>query len=293
VLYSDLYDHKQFIRALCNASFSGLLWTPEVRKATNAEDWVRRMQAVCFSPMAMLNAWGDGTKPWSFPEVEHIVRHYIQLRMRLLPYIYSAFAKYHQDGTPPFRAMPLVTNAQAETGSASAQKVDTVDAAYGGNKKKEWDDQFMVGDSLLVAPLFAGEKERDVYLPQGRWYGLESGEVYEGGSVVRVAPGLEQIPVFVRDGAVIPMMPWRAHAPSRGEQVPLILCHFGEAAGTSTVYDDDGESYAYDRGESVWRNVEVKRSADGSWRGAISEHGAAFPSTFSEVQWQFGLRKLP
>ncbi|WP_052487449.1 TIM-barrel domain-containing protein [Gordoniibacillus kamchatkensis] len=65
VLYSDLYDHRQFIRALCNSSFSGLLWTPEVRKAQSAEDWVRRMQTVCLSPLAMLNAWGDGTKPWS------------------------------------------------------------------------------------------------------------------------------------------------------------------------------------------------------------------------------------
>ncbi|CAG7657898.1 TIM-barrel domain-containing protein [Paenibacillus allorhizosphaerae] len=296
VLYSDLYDHKQFIRALCNASFSGLLWTPEVRKASSAEDWVRRMQAVCFSPMAMLNAWGDGTKPWSFPEVEHIVRHYIQLRMRLLPYLYSAFAKYHQDGTPPFRAMPLVTgNVQNESGavSASAVKVDTVDAAYGGNKKKEWDDQFMVGDDLLVAPLFAGEQERDVYLPHGRWFGLESGETYEGGGVVRVAPGLEQIPVFVRDGAVIPMTPWRAHAPRQGEQMPLILCHFGEAEGSGSLYDDDGESFAYERGESVWRKAEVKRSADGSWTGTLSGHEASFPSTFGEVQWHFGLKKLP
>ncbi|TVY12062.1 glycoside hydrolase family 31 protein [Paenibacillus cremeus] len=300
VLYSDLYDHKQFIRALCNASFSGLLWTPEVRKAKDAEDWVRRMQAVCFSPMAMLNAWGDGTKPWSFPEVEHIVRHYIQLRMRLLPYLYSAFARYSQDGTPPFRAMPLVSDGEGRGGAggvASAavkgEAVDTVDAAYGGSKKREWDDQFMVGDDLLVAPLFAGETERDVYLPHGRWYGLESGEAYEGGGVIRVAPGLERIPVFVRDGAILPLTPWRPHAPRAGEQMPLELCHFGEAAGACELYDDDGVSFAYERGESVWRSIEVKRAAGGAWEGHISGHEAAFPSTFSEVRWHFGLRKLP
>ena len=71
------------------------------------EDWVRRMQTVCFSPLAMLNAWSSGTKPWSFPEVEPIIRKYLELRMRLLPYFYSAFARYHFDGTPPFRAMAL------------------------------------------------------------------------------------------------------------------------------------------------------------------------------------------
>jgi alpha-D-xyloside xylohydrolase len=58
VLYSDLYDHRQFVRALCNASFCGLLWTPEVRRAKDPEDWARRMQTVVFSPLAMLNAWG-------------------------------------------------------------------------------------------------------------------------------------------------------------------------------------------------------------------------------------------
>jgi alpha-D-xyloside xylohydrolase len=294
VLYSDLYDHKQFIRALCNASFCGLLWTPEVRKSANAEEWVRRMQAVCFSPLAMLNAWGDGTKPWSFPEVEAIVRHYIQLRMRLLPYLYTAFAKYQEDGTPPYRAMPLVSDADMVTKDTAAEvKVDTVEAAYGGSNKREWDDQYMVGDSLLVAPLFAGEQERSVYLPRGTWYGLETGEVYEGGQVVQAAPGLERIPVFVREGAVLPMMPWRPHAPRSGEQVPLILCHFGETEGSCAIYDDDGESCAYERGEAVWRQAEVKRDADGSWSGTISAHHAPFPSTFSGVEWRFGLRKLP
>ncbi|MCZ8511065.1 ABC transporter substrate-binding protein [Paenibacillus filicis] len=296
VLYSDLYDHRQFVRALCNASFSGLLWTPEVRKAASAEDWVRRMQSVCFSPMAMLNAWGDGTKPWSFPEVEHIVRHYIRLRMRLLPYLYTAFARYYEDGTPPFRAMPLAGSGYssgAEKGQAQEKKLDTVEAAYGGTRKREWDDQFLVGDDLLVAPLFAGETESDVILPEGRWYGLETGEAFEGGSVVRVAPGLEHIPVFVRDGAILPMTAAADHAPKPGEQVPLILCHFGQSGGEAHLYDDDGRTQEYREGRRIWRKAVVKQGADGNWTGELSSHDAAFPSTFGEVEWRFGLTQLP
>jgi alpha-D-xyloside xylohydrolase len=65
------------------------------------------MQSVCFSPLALLNAWADGTEPWSFADVESQVRDVMQLRIRLLPYLYSAFARYHFDGTPPVRAMVL------------------------------------------------------------------------------------------------------------------------------------------------------------------------------------------
>src|SRR5688500_14501851 len=107
VIYNDYYSHPDFITALVNSSFIGVLWTPEVRASKSAEEWVRRMQSVCFSPMAMLNAWADGTKPWSFPEVADPVRDVMRLRIRLLPYLYAAFARYHFDGVPPVRAMAL------------------------------------------------------------------------------------------------------------------------------------------------------------------------------------------
>jgi len=295
VLYSDLYDHKQFIRGISNASFCGLLWTPEVRKAQNAEDWVRRMQSVCFSPMAMLNAWGDGTKPWSYPEVEPIVRHYIKLRMRLLPYLYTAFAQYREEGTPPFRAMPLVMTAaeiaQAEAHSRQAQAVgetlNTTDAAYGKRTIREWDDQFMIGDSLLAAPMVAGEAEREVLLPGGIWYGFETGERYTGGQVIRVKPGLERIPLFVREGAIIPLMADRPHMPKRGERVQLELIHFGMVPGTARFYDDDGETFAYENGEAVWCKLAVTQQADGAWSGEITD---AAPHTrlfmYDDIRWR-------
>ncbi|MDF2958536.1 MAG: glycoside hydrolase family 31 protein [Paenibacillus sp.] len=293
VLYSDLYDHKQFIRALCNASFSGLLWTPEVRKATGAEDWVRRMQAVCLSPLAMLNAWGDGTKPWSYPEVEHIIRHYIKLRMRLLPYLYNAFAQYRYKGIPPFRAMPLVMDTSdmqsvSETGAA----LNTTDGAYGKKVEREWDDQFMIGDSLLAAPLFAGEQARDVLLPQGIWYGLETGERFEGNQIVRIEPGLERMPIFVKDGAIIPTIPARSHAPRPGEKVPLHLIHFGETPGSIELYDDDGETFAYEQGDHQRAGFTVSRSDQGVFTGAASVESTGLPS-YSGIKWTFGAKCLP
>ena len=115
VIYNDYYNHRDFITALINSSFIGILWTPEVRSSGNAEEWLRRMQTVCFSPLAMLNAWADGTKPWSFPEVEKAVQEVASLRTQLIPYLYTAFADYAFYGTPPVRAMNLESGYQAKT----------------------------------------------------------------------------------------------------------------------------------------------------------------------------------
>ena len=64
VLYSDLYDHKEFIRGVANMGFSGLLWTPELRNGESTEDLIRRLQSVVLSPMALINAWYIKNPPW-------------------------------------------------------------------------------------------------------------------------------------------------------------------------------------------------------------------------------------
>ncbi|MBI3921882.1 MAG: DUF5110 domain-containing protein [Armatimonadetes bacterium] len=263
VLYSDLYDHREFVRALCNSSFSGLLWTPEVRSAATAEEWVRRMQVVCFSPLAMLNAWSTSTMPWSFPDVEPIVRKYLKLRMRLMPYFYSAFARYYFEGVPPFRAMAL--------------EVPACDL----------DDQYMAGDSMLVAPMFAGETSREVCLPEGVWFDFETGKRFEGGGTIRVFPGLETMPVFVREGGLIPMMPPLPHAPRKGERVPLEVRHYGNAPGRLDLFDDDGETFAYQRGDYRWRTLEVTVDSGGTRTGTMSEVEEDRESSYGEIAWMF------
>ena len=121
-LYSDLYDHREFIRGVVNSGFSGLLWTPEVRDAENPEDLIRRIQTVVFSSTALINAWYIRNPPWKqvnakknnageltadWQETERVVRELFQLRMRLVPYLYAAFMKYYLEGVPPFRAVVM------------------------------------------------------------------------------------------------------------------------------------------------------------------------------------------
>ena len=164
VIYNDYYSHRDFITALINSSFIGTLWTPEVRSSGSAEDWLRRMQTVCFSPIAMLNAWADGTKPWTFPEVEKEVADVANLRMQLIPYLYTCFAEYAFYGRPPIRAMNLVDGFSV----MSKETIATIDSEknpYAIASKKEIKDQYMMGDNLLIAPLFTGETSRKVILP--------------------------------------------------------------------------------------------------------------------------------
>ncbi|WP_136607798.1 TIM-barrel domain-containing protein [Paenibacillus dokdonensis] len=298
VLYSDLYDHRQFVRALCNASFSGLLWSPEVRRADSAEDWVRRMQTVCFSPLAMLNAWGDGVKPWSFPEVEPIIRHYIRLRMRLLPYLYTVFAEYEAKGTPPFQAMPLVLAGEKqmngeseETAGDTREGFNTAEGAYGLQAGREWDDQFCIGRDLLIAPLFAGESGREVLLPKGVWYEAETGVRHEGDQIIHMDCPLERFPLFVREGAIIPMMPALNHVPEGMQEIPVEMIHFGTMPGRSMLYDDDGETFDYEKNGGCWRKLTVNQAVDGKFSGTAEEGGPA--CRYRITGWRFGQTRLP
>ncbi len=259
VVYSDYYDHRGYVTALCNSGFSGLLWTPEIRSASSDEEWVRRMQTVCFSPLAMLNAWASGTKPWSRPEVEDAIREVMQLRMRLVPYLYSAFARYHFDGTPPFRPMALVEGF-LEGERTEAGTLDDVSNPYAEAVRKGVTDQYLMGDSILVAPLFAKETKRSVVLPRGKWYDFYTGDYVGGGEVIEVEAALDVLPLYVRNGGIIPLAPVAANSKALGEGYPLEVRHYGDAPGTMMLYDDDGTTFDYEKGAYNWYALTVYRN---------------------------------
>ncbi|MCP3915892.1 MAG: glycoside hydrolase family 31 protein [bacterium] len=266
VLYNDHYSHQDFIRALVNASFTGLLWTPEVRGSESGEEWLARMQTVCFSPLAMLNAWSSGTKPWSFPDVEDEVRETMLLRLRFLPYLYAAFASYRFDGIPPLRAMPLVEG--------------WYEAADAGARRKHLENQWLVGEGLLVAPLFAGERKRTVCLPRGKWYDFHTGALVGGGEVVEIESPRERIPMFVREGSLIPLAAAGLRAPVAGSRTPLEVRHYGTEPGRATLYDDDGRSFAFERGEHVWGTL----TYDGEQGTSVWSGDQPF-ATWGEPTW--------
>lgn len=264
VIYNDYYNHRDFITALINSSFIGIMWTPEVRSSRTSEEWLRRMQTACFSPLFMINAWADGTKPWSFADVNPEIKEVSKLRMQLFPYFYTTFADYAFEGIPPVRAMNLEEgyNVQSQLESTN---LDATDNPYALAVKKENKDQYIMGKNLLVAPLFAGEQERNVILPKGNWYDFYTGKYVGNGEIIRIKPTDKAIPLFVKDGGIIPMF---TQIPDTCNQpLALEIRHYGNKSGKFELYDDDGNTYNYEKGEYARINLEVSVSADGKKTG--------------------------
>jgi len=285
VIYNDNYDFDEYITAVANTSFIGVLWSPEVRGGTG-EDMLRRMQAVCFSPLALYNGWATSTKLWSHPEVVDALRETITLRLRLLPYWYTAFAQYHFEGTPVIRAMPLIPGVKT-LGSTEAGKLDATANPYAIGKVTELKNQYLVGDALLVAPIASGATSRKVVLPPGKWYDFYTGKLVGENETIEVTPPLSQIPLLVKDGALIPLIGERQWAPGPSDIVPLEVRHYGEAPGTISIYDDDGETFDYERGEFSWTDLKVTRDADHQWHGTVAPRTNGKKWHYSDVTWKF------
>jgi alpha-D-xyloside xylohydrolase len=262
-----------------------VLWTPEARSSKTSEEWLRRMQSVCFSPMAMLNAWADGTKPWTFADVADEVKSVMLLRMQLLPYLYNAFAQYHFEGKPPVRAMNLEEgfffNAKAERGNLNSS-----DNPYETAIKQDIKDQYMLGDYILVAPMFAGETTRKVVLPKGNWYDFYTGDPVGNGSVIEITPGLEKIPLFVKEGGIIPMIPPVLHTPRKDDMLPLTVRHYGHAENSIQLYDDDGETFDYEKGAYARALLSVRKDKKGVLKGSATLPESKF-FHYNKVEWVF------
>jgi alpha-glucosidase (family GH31 glycosyl hydrolase) len=257
VIYSDYYDHEGYVTALANSSLAGVLWTPKIRSAESAEEWIRRFQTVCFSPMMQLNAWVSGTKPWSFPEVTDMVRDIIQLRTNLLPYIYTAFYDYSQKGIPVFRAMVLESGYNLEQ-KLTRGELDDSENPYEEQKRTEVTNQYMMEPSILVAPVFTSQKERKVVLPKGNWYDFYTGIYAGNGETVTIKTSLEQILLFVKDGAITPMLN-ATEGSNQKNTGSLEVRYYGTKENQFLLYNDDGESYNYENGEYTLTELRVER----------------------------------
>ena len=242
VLYSDLYNHKEYIRGIVNSGFSGMLWCPEVRSCVDEIDLLRRIETTVFSAHTLINSWRIPSPPWKQVNVEKnlagemmeeascytdTVRKLFELRMSLLPYLYSAFVKYHKTGIPPIRSMVMDYPYDLE--------VRTID------------DQYMFGDDLLVCPLTReDEKTRKLYLPKGTWYDFFTNEKQEGGKIIEVHAEYEEIPVFVKEGSIVPLANPVEYVSE--ETVFGVKIHvYGEISSKFDLYEDDFVSFYFEK----------------------------------------------
>lgn len=273
-LYSDTYDAKGYIQMIPNAGFNGLLWSPEVRESSSVTELLRRTQTAVLSAQTVFNSWYLKSPPWlqfdkgknnsdqllpNAAEVEVKMKKLLDARVSLLPYLYTAFAAYAQRGIPPFRG--LVVDYPED--------------------KNVWqiDNEYMIGESLLAAPLTGNDSTRKVYLPKGNWYNFNTYEKYEGGKEYRISTPLDQVPLYVKENTILPLA--KPVDTITGSTRFDIACYvFGATATPATLYEDDGVSNDYKKGNYTITTMQWK-----SKKGVV-QRSKKEPSRYRITEWK-------
>lgn len=170
-------------------------------------------------------------EPWAFGEdVEYWARDIIKLRYRLLPFFYNEFYTASQTGLPIAR--PMFLNFQYD------------------NECYKWDSQyqFMIGENLLVAPVLSEkENSKKLYLPEGRWLDWWTNKVYEGNQWIIVEVPQWRIPLFLKEGGIIPMQEEQNYVGEKKIEELEVRIFPGESSAY-VLYEDDGNSTGYKKG---------------------------------------------
>jgi alpha-D-xyloside xylohydrolase len=240
-IFSTWGTLKHQIPAGLNYSISGLpYWTTDIGGFVSGDPddpayrelFVRWFEYGTFCPIFRVH--GTRTKNqnelWSYgPEAQAILTKYDRLRYRLLPYIYSTAWRITHEGYTPMR--PLVMDFRTDV---KAQAIG---------------DQFLYGPALLVSPVTdPGEKSRNLYLPQGAdWYDFWTGAKQTGGRFITAEAPLDTIPLFVRAGSIIPMGPDLQYSDEEPAD-PIEIRVYPGADGDFVLYEDEGDSYRYEKG---------------------------------------------
>jgi alpha-glucosidase/alpha-D-xyloside xylohydrolase len=196
------------------------------------------------------------------PAIEPICKKYLELRSRLMPYTYSVVRESHDTGLPIMRALWL-------------HYPDDPAAVENG-------DEYLWGRDLLVAPVTEkGATEREIYLPRGLWRDFWTEKEVGGGRTVRRQVDLATLPLYVRAGAVLPTGPVEQYSGElHGE--PIQFTAYPGADGQFDLYEDDGSSFEYERGQFSRLRVE--------WRNSDRQLTLAVVEGSRPVNWQLSLR---
>lgn len=206
-------------------------------------------------------------EPWSFGDhVEEIATETITLRYGMLPYFYSLFWEARTTGAPLIR--PLFWRFQNDP------------RVYEADSQTE----FLLGNHLLVAPVVRGGQDmRRVYLPEGRWIDLAAEAVRVGPGTVTVDAPLERMPVLLGEGGILVSQEPMQFVGERTPRLLLIDAFPGDAQTSFTLYEDDGETYAYERG--AYRTTELSCGREGETvRFAIQPRDTLFESARRQVR---------
>lgn len=222
---------------------------------------IRWTQVGAFMPYFRNHSVQDSIRqePWVFgKDTTEIVKKYIKLRYKWLPYLYSLFHESSQTGVPIVRPLVMEYPEDETTFNIS--------------------DQFLLGSNVMIAPILRpGTTHRSIYLPEGVWYDYWTKESYQGGNYVLVEAALDKLPIFIKEGTILPI---GSEVQNTTENQILEIEVFAGDKGKFNLYEDDGSSLGYKDGQYTITNfqtemnegylrVNVNISGDKQWKSQV------------------------
>ena len=275
---SDFLTYKRQIPAGLNYELSGIpYWTTDIGgfilghpdDPKYRELFVRWFQYGTFCPILRVHGTRapDQNELWSYgSDAESILTSFDRLRYRLMPYIYSLAWKITNESYTMMR--PLVMDYRTDV---KAQNIG---------------DQFMFGPALLVNPVTEqGATSRRLYLPAAKWYDFWTGATQNGGTDINAEAPLSRIPLYVRAGSIIPMGPDVQYAEEKPAE-PIELRVYPGADADFTLYEDDNNTYAYEKG--TYATVPMHWD-DANHKLSIGDRKGSFPGMIASRKFHLVL----
>jgi alpha-glucosidase len=242
------------------------------------ELYTRWIQFGLFSPILRTHTTKNPAaerRIWAYPDKYfRVMRDAFHLRYALVPYIYTASRQAYDSGVSICRPMYY--------------DFPEFEEAYA------FHDQYLFGEDILVAPITGPVgletmvAEKDVWLPEGEWIEWFTGSRLCGPAVVTRAFAIDEIPAYVRAGSIIPMQP-KMNRTAEKPVDPLILTLFPGDSGSTRVYEDEGNSHGYQKGEYAWTVIRQHRDESGTLRVEISSTEGAYPGMLEERGFELRL----
>ncbi|SKA14744.1 alpha-glucosidase [Chitinophaga eiseniae] len=202
--------------------------------------YTRWMQIGAFIPY-FRNHTGVNTKsaePWAFgEEALEITRNYVNLRYHLLPYLYSTLYTASRTGMPVMRTLALQN-------TFDPQVYDT-----------RFQNQYQFGDAYMIAPFESTKEFGSIYFPKGKWYNLYTDAVTMGGQDVITPLNIKTLPVYVKESSIVPMQSLVQSTREKPADTLFLHLYKGDQPNTFVYYEDDGESFANEKGDYYERTI--------------------------------------
>jgi alpha-glucosidase len=207
----------------------------------NGELYARWIQLGIFHPFCRTHSSGDhgDQEPWTFgTNITDIVRKFIEIRYQLLPYLYTAFWRYVNEGVPILKSLVLFDQNDTHTHYRN--------------------DEFIFGEKILACPVTEpNAKGRRMFFPNGYWYNYWDSEYIEGGQELWVDADLDSMPIFIKEGAIIPKYPIQQYVGEKQIDEITLEVYYKKGKEKSELFDDAGDGYDYKKGRFSLRTFSL------------------------------------